>query len=201
MRLILIRHGQTASNVAQALDTAAPGAPLDETGLAQVRTLVQRLGAEDVDAVFSSPLLRAKMTAAPLAKAYGLVLAEHAGLSEISAGELEMRNDTEAQLVYRDVFFRWLAGDLAAKVTGGEDAHTALDRFDTVIERARAAGTEKLVVVSHAAMLVTWLASRCSNFDPGLLRPTPLVNTGVVTLDAGTASRWKLLSWQDRPVA
>ncbi|MBV1778941.1 histidine phosphatase family protein [Paeniglutamicibacter sp. ABSL32-1] len=198
MRLILIRHGQTASNVAQALDTAAPGAPLDETGLAQVRELVKRLGAEDVDAVFSSPLLRAKMTATPLAESRGLIMAEHAGLSEISAGELEMRNDPEAQLAYRDVFFRWLSGDLAAKVAGGEDAHTALERFNVVIEQARAAGTGKLVVVSHAAMLVTWLASRSTNFDPGLLRPTPLANTGVVTLDAAAKSRWTMRSWQDR---
>lgn len=201
MRLILIRHGQTASNVAQALDTAVPGAPLDETGLAQARALVQRLGAEDLDAVFSSPLLRARMTAAPLAEAHGLMLAEHQGLSEISAGELEMRNDPEAQLAYRDVFFRWLAGDLAAKVAGGEDARTALDRFNTVIEQARAAGTGKLVVVSHAAMLVTWLASRCSNFDPSLLHPMPLVNTGVVTLEAGAKTRWTMRSWQDQRMA
>ncbi|MDO2934014.1 histidine phosphatase family protein [Paeniglutamicibacter sulfureus] len=198
MRLILIRHGQTASNVAQALDTAAPGAPLDETGLAQARELVRRLGAEDVDAVFSSPLLRAKMTATPLADSRGLVLAEHVGLSEISAGDLEMRNDPEAQLAYREVFFRWLSGDLAAKVAGGEDAHTALDRFNSVIEQARAAGTGKLVVVSHAAMLVTWLASRSTNFDPGLLSPLPLANTGVVTLDAVARSRWTMRSWQDR---
>ena len=81
MRLILIRHGQTASNLAQALDTAAPGAPLDETGMAQAEALVERLGADELDAVFSSTLLRAKMTATPLAQARGLVVAEHVGLT------------------------------------------------------------------------------------------------------------------------
>ncbi|RAX47839.1 histidine phosphatase family protein [Arthrobacter sp. AQ5-05] len=198
MRLILIRHGQTASNVAQALDTAAPGAPLDETGMAQAQALVERLGAEgqDVDAVYSSTLLRARMTAGPLAQARGLQVAEHAGLSEISAGELEMRTDRDAQLAYRDVFFRWLSGDLAARVPGGEDARTALDRFDAVIEGARGAGTGKLVVVSHAAMLVTWLASRSANFDSALLSPVPLANTGVVTLENATGSSWRLRSWQ-----
>lgn len=200
MRLILIRHGQTASNVAQALDTAAPGAPLDETGIAQAQALVERLGAEgqDVDAVYSSTLLRARMTAAPLATARGLEVAEHAGLTEISAGVLEMRADRDAQLAYRDVFFRWLSGDLSARVPGGEDARTALDRFDSVIEQARDAGTGKLVVVSHAAMLVTWLASRSANFDPKLLAPVPLANTGVVTLENATGSSWMLRSWQGR---
>lgn len=198
MRLILIRHGQTASNLAQALDTAAPGAPLDETGMAQAEALVERLGADELDAVFSSTLLRAKMTATPLAQARGLVVAEHAGLTEISAGNLEMRNDQESQLAYRDAFVGWLSGDLGAKVPGGEDAQTALDRFDAVIQDARNSGTGKLAVVSHAAMLVTWLAIRSNNFDPTLLSPLPLNNTGVVTLEGVGSSGWKLRSWQDR---
>lgn len=198
MRLILIRHGQTASNVAQALDTAAPGAPLDATGLAQAKALARKLGADEVDAVFSSNLLRAKMTASPLALARGLEVVEHAGLTEISAGELEMRKDSDAQLAYREVFFKWLSGDLSAKVPGGEDALTALARFDAVIEQAREAGTGRLVVVSHAAMLVTWLSSRSTNFDASLLSPIPLANTGVVSLEADASSRWKLRSWQDR---
>ncbi|GAA5225732.1 histidine phosphatase family protein [Paeniglutamicibacter antarcticus] len=200
MRLILIRHGQTASNLAQALDTAAPGAPLDETGLAQAEALVERLGTEgdDVDAVYSSTLLRAKMTAAPLARSRGLDVAEHAGLTEISAGELEMRNDPDAQLAYRDVFVRWLSGDLEAKIPGGEDGRSALERFDAVIEGARAEGAGKLVVVSHAAMLVTWLATRSINFDSTLLSPLPLANTGVVTLETAAGSNWRLRRWQDR---
>ncbi|MGB9035242.1 MAG: histidine phosphatase family protein, partial [Paeniglutamicibacter sp.] len=59
-------------------------------------------------------------------------------------------------------------------------------------------GTGKLVVVSHAAMLVTWLASRSANFDSKLLAPVPLANTGVVTLENATGSSWRLRSWQGR---
>ena len=48
MRLHLVRHGQTASNVAHLLDTAHPGADLDEVGRAQAAALVVRLGGEAV---------------------------------------------------------------------------------------------------------------------------------------------------------
>ena len=96
----------------QALDTAAPGAPLNDVGVAQAERLAKQLATEELDAVYSSPLIRAKMTATPLATTRGLLLAEYAGLREISAGELEMRTDLEAQLAYRDVFFKWLQGDL-----------------------------------------------------------------------------------------
>lgn len=198
MKLILIRHGETASNVVQALDTAAPGAPLNDVGMAQAEKLAEQLAAEELDAVYSSTLIRAKMTATPLATGRGLMLAEYAGLSEISAGELEMRTDMEAQLAYRDVFFKWLQGDLQAKIPGGEDGRTALDRFTAVIEQAKSSGTGSLAVVSHGAMLMTWLASRKSNFDLSLLRDAPMRNTGVAILESGSRDSWTVRNWQGR---
>lgn len=196
MRLLLIRHGETASNVVQALDTAAPGAPLNEVGVVQAEKLALSLGKEKLDAVYSSPLIRAKMTATPIVLPRGLILAEHAGLSEISAGELEMRTDLDAQLAYRDVFFKWLQGDLSAKIPGGEDGRTALDRFSAVVEQAQHDGVESLAVVSHGAMLMTWVARRKSNFDLSLLRDAPMQNTGVAVLESGSGDRWNIESWQ-----
>ena len=35
MKIVLVRHGQTAANRAHALDTARPGLPLTEEGLSQ----------------------------------------------------------------------------------------------------------------------------------------------------------------------
>ena len=40
MRLILIRHGETQSNVDRLLDTAHPGAPLTATGLQQAHAVM-----------------------------------------------------------------------------------------------------------------------------------------------------------------
>lgn len=196
MKLLLIRHGETASNVVQALDTAAPGAPLNEVGVAQAEQLARELAAEELDAVYSSPLIRAKMTATPMAATRGLAVAEFAGLSEISAGDLEMRTDLEAQLAYRDVFFKWLQGDMQAKIPGGEDGRTALERFSSVIERATAEGVESLALVSHGAMLMTWLASRKSNFNPSLLATSPMRNTGFAVLESGGADSWIVRNWQ-----
>lgn len=196
MKLLLIRHGETDSNLAQALDTAAPGAPLNEVGIAQAEQLAKDLADQELDAVYSSPLIRAKMTAAPMANDRGLTVVEFAGLSEISAGELEMRTDLEAQLAYRDVFFKWLQGDLQAMIPGGENGRMALDRFSAVIEHATKEGIESLAVVSHGAMLMTWLASRNSNFDPALLGRSPMQNTGVAVLESGHGDRWTVHNWQ-----
>lgn len=196
MRLLLIRHGETASNVIQALDTAAPGALLNEVGVAQAEKLALSLADENMDAIYSSPLVRAKMTATPLVVSRGLILGEYGGLREISAGELEMRNDPEAQKAYMEVFFKWLQGDLNAKISGGEDGNTALERFSAVISQAKRDGLESLAVVSHGAMLMTWVASRKSNFDLTMLRKSPMQNTGVAVLESGLGDRWNVESWQ-----
>ena len=198
MRLLLIRHGETASNVIQALDTAAPGALLNEVGVAQAEKLALSLADENMDAIYSSPLVRAKMTATPLVVSRGLILGEYGGLREISAGELEMRNDPEAQKAYMEVFFKWLQGDLNAKISGGEDGNTALERFSAVISQAKRDGLESLAVVSHGAMLMTWVASRKSNFDLTMLRKSPMQNTGVAVLESGLGDRWNVESWQDQ---
>lgn len=65
MRLYLVRHGRTPSNVARLLDTAVPGADLDAVGLAQADTLVERLAGHRVDAVYASDLVRTHRPSRP----------------------------------------------------------------------------------------------------------------------------------------
>ena len=71
MRLFLVRHGQTASNVARLLDTAFPGADLDEIGRAQAASLVPRIGERGIEAIYASDLVRTQQTAADIAAHLG----------------------------------------------------------------------------------------------------------------------------------
>ncbi|HIW92676.1 MAG TPA: histidine phosphatase family protein [Candidatus Corynebacterium avicola] len=83
-RLLLIRHGQTTSNVRQALDTALPGAALTDLGWSQAFTAGEMLAGEQDESasplsLVSSQALRARQTAAGIATAgqnLGLRLAE-----------------------------------------------------------------------------------------------------------------------------
>lgn len=92
MRIILIRHGQTASNIGRYLDTAEPGAPLTVLGQEQAQALPAALEDERIDAIYASTLMRTQQTAQPLAQARGLEIQVRVGLREISAGDLEMAN-------------------------------------------------------------------------------------------------------------
>ncbi len=68
MRLILVRHAHAKSGDPDELR------PLSARGREEARALGERLAAERPDAVVTSPLLRARETAAAIAKAAGVEL-------------------------------------------------------------------------------------------------------------------------------
>src|SRR5437763_16103469 len=110
MRLLLIRHGQTPSNLKHLLDTAAPGPALTALGQEQAAALPQALAAEQIDALYASTLVRTQLTAAPLAAATRLEVQVRGGIRELGAGDLEMRGDDEAVALYLTTAFAWAEG-------------------------------------------------------------------------------------------
>lgn len=66
MRLFVVRHAEAAPGEPDELR------PLTEAGRAAARALAERLATEQVDAVLSSPLLRARETAEAIARAVGV---------------------------------------------------------------------------------------------------------------------------------
>lgn len=200
--LILIRHGQTSANVDRLLDTEVPGAMLTELGHEQARALPERVrghGLDAVQAVYASNLTRAQQTAEPLAEHAGVPVTVREGLREIDAGDYRMRGDELAAQAYVTAMFAWADGDLAACVPGGENGHSALGRFDEVIDEIRGSGDELVVAVSHGAMIRAWLAARAVNADIRELARQPLTNTGIAVLDLEHEIR--LQTWMDAPVS
>jgi probable phosphoglycerate mutase len=190
MRLLLVRHGQTPSNVAMLLDTAHPGALLDETGHSQAHTLVERLADEVIQAIYVSDLIRTAQTATPLAAARGLEPRVLPGLREIPAGEDEMSPDW---LRYVSMLRAWWEGDPRARIPGGEDAHEFLDRFDAAIREIARAGHETVAVVSHGAALRVWTEHRIPGFNERMGR-LGLPNTAVIVAEGDPETGWSLVS-------
>jgi probable phosphomutase (TIGR03848 family) len=61
--VLLIRHGRTTANIDGILAGRAPKVGLDEVGLTQARTLVERLAGIQLSAVVCGPLHRCRQTA------------------------------------------------------------------------------------------------------------------------------------------
>ena len=194
MRLLLIRHGRTASNVTRLLDTAPPGAPLDDVGLSQARALADTLADEPIEAVYASDLIRSQQTAEPLALRHGLEVIVRAGVREIQAGEDEMSADW---LRYLTTIISWQS-NIDTRIPGGETGREVLARFDAVLGEARAKGHRTIAVVSHGAMIRTWAATRATNLTVDFLRTTSLENTLVVDLADAADGSWQVTRWGDK---
>jgi broad specificity phosphatase PhoE len=200
MRLLLLRHGQTQSNVVGALDTAIPGAALNELGLTQAAAVPGALVHQEIDAISASTILRAQQTAAPLAAERKTTVDIRDGLREISAGSLEMLSDHTSQGVYTATAFAWAKGDLSLRMPGGETGHEFFDRFDAAIADILEDKRRTVVAVSHGAAIRTWVAARCENTDGVFAGTHQLDNTGVAILEGKDVGRWRLIEWRSTPL-
>ncbi|HEY6879738.1 MAG TPA: histidine phosphatase family protein [Polyangiales bacterium] len=146
MTIVLVRHGQTASNFARILQV--PETELDATGQQQARCLAPRLAALSPVHVLCSDLARARMTAAPLASLTGLPIELTPLLQERNFGDL--RGKPYSAFSGGDPF----VPDLIPP--GGESwaafhARVA-EAFAAIVARRRACqGT--LVVITHGLVL------------------------------------------------
>jgi broad specificity phosphatase PhoE len=192
VRLLLVRHGETASNIERKLDTAMPGPPLTELGHKQARELSDVLVGEDISAVYASIGLRAQQTAAPTAERLGLPVQILEGVHEIQVGSLEGRNDTEAYKTYLDTVIKWAEGTLDVPFPGGgETGQQVLDRFLGAIESISQDGT--VMVVTHGGAGRMGALALASNV-PVELAENLLPNTGVVVLET-EGDGWVCRTW------
>jgi probable phosphoglycerate mutase len=147
--LLLVRHGNT-STTGKLLPGRAPGLHLAETGVRQAERAGERIAElKHVDAIYTSPLERARETAAPIAKATGLKPKVARGLLECDFGDW-----TGAELVKLMKLPEWRTVQRAPstfRFPNGESFTEMQVRIVTTLDRLRArhhGGT--IVCVSHA---------------------------------------------------
>ena len=147
--VLLVRHGQTPTT-GKLLPGRAPGLHLADVGREQAQRAADRIAAlTTVDAIYASPLERARETAAPIAKALGQKVRIDKGLLECDFGDW-----TGAELKNLMKLPEWNTVQRAPSTftfPGGESFTAMQNRIVGAIDRLRAkhpGGT--IVCVSHA---------------------------------------------------
>ncbi|GAB2561092.1 histidine phosphatase family protein [Leucobacter ruminantium] len=199
MRIVLVRHGQTPSNVEGLLDTAAPGPGLTSLGERQAAAIPDAFRDRGIETVSVSPLLRTSLTAAPFAQSRSLDPSVHEGLREVEAGDLEMAADRDAIRTYITTIFDWVRGDEQRRMPGGESGAEFFARYDAAIEEIAATGAESAMLVSHGAAIRAWATSRVSGVDLSRVERTSMPNTGFVAIEGDPSRGWRLLEWSAHP--
>jgi probable phosphoglycerate mutase len=189
VQLVLVRHALPERvHSADAAVVDLPGGPADpqltELGQRQAERLVEALATDDVSGLYTSPLARARATAAPLGGALQRAPEIVDDLREYDADSAHYVPVHEMARLDPAAWDRMLAGLLPAHV----DVPAFTARVGAAFEGIIAAhpGRATAVVVAHAGVINTWLAHLL-----GIERPLtfPLDYTGVTRIIAGRDGR------------
>jgi broad specificity phosphatase PhoE len=164
MLLRLARHGESEGNFAGSLQGSRFDTPLSARGRRQAEALAIRLADEGVDAVWSSPMIRAKETASTVAAPHGLGVSIDADLVEFDWGVWSGRPfDAALEEEVSSVRTRWQAGETDLAPAGGESPARVAVRAERFLARLRATGVRAPLVVAHGRfnrILMTLLLGR-----------------------------------------
>jgi probable phosphoglycerate mutase len=181
--ILLVRHGETASNAARVVQT--PETPLSPRGLQQADRIAARLKTFSVSRILTSDLARALETAQRVQAATGAPLALEPLLQERNFGDI--RGTAYAKLGF-DLF----GPDYAPP--GGESWQAFHQRVDRAWARVRAAAAEapgNLAVITHGLVLYS-LALRHLAVPGGGAPEMRLPNTALALIEPAPPFRVEL---------
>jgi broad specificity phosphatase PhoE len=148
--IVLARHGRTEWHHGNRY-TGSTDLPIDEVGVQQARLLKEWAAGYAPDALWSSPMLRARQTIAPIAEALGLEPTVDARLREVDFGSAEGKMLSELPPVVAKAFELDPVKD---HFPGGEDPAEAADRVHEVFHQiCKQYEGRKVLVVAHNTLI------------------------------------------------
>ena len=156
-RIIAIRHGETAWNV----DTRLQGhldIGLNERGQWQARRAAQALADEDIAAIYTSDLSRARATAQAIADHNANPAARqvhpHTGLRERGFGIFEGQTYAQINLDWPEESRRWRQRDPHFAPQGGETLTQLRERVSATVNALASQHVgEQIVLVAHGGVM------------------------------------------------
>ena len=157
--LFLVRHGTTIWH-AENRYAGSSDVALDQNGYAQAERLAAWASETKLAAIWCSPLTRARETAAPAARATGLVPHVDERLREIDFGKIEGKTIAEAEQLFPEEVRRFIADPATYPMPGGEDPHEAAHRaVSTLRDIAGVHPNGRVLVVAHNTLIRLALCS------------------------------------------
>jgi broad specificity phosphatase PhoE len=163
-RLYVVRHGQTDRS-ARMIYSGRADIPLTATGSEQARLAAEELAQAGVDAVYSSPLIRAQETGRAIAASTGAPLRVDPRLIEVDYGPIEGLDRRAARERFGPLFEAWREDPYGSPLPGMEPLGEALLRARSATAEAIAAH-DCPVLVGHQGILRLVLVA-LGEIEPG----------------------------------
>jgi broad specificity phosphatase PhoE len=182
--IYLARHGQTAYNH-EGRFQGQQAIPLDDTGRIQAAELAERAAGYGFQALWCSPLLRARETADIVAAKIGLEPKEDARLMETDAGDWTDLTFVDVRANTPELFDAFAAAEPGFAFPGGESFTQQELRVDAALRDVEA-GELPALVVCHGMVIRAAFAARAGEEGVPFER---VPNAALVPLDPIAAAR------------
>ena len=151
--IYLIRHCEAMGNLKRVFQ-GSTDCDISETGAKQLEYLKERFKNIRLDAVYSSPLIRARKTAEAVACGKGLEIITRRNLTELCGGVVEGRPFQEAFNSIPGLADTWNNHPQDFAPEGGEAMRNAYVRiYDEITELVRINRDKTVAAVSHGGVL------------------------------------------------
>ncbi len=197
-RIYLLRHAESANpNV---FHGAESDVGLSDRGRRQAEAVAAVLAGLAPHGLVTSPMLRARLTAAPIAAACGLSARIEPELYERRLGPLAGLPFHAADAVWPEMLRRWAAGDTGFAPEGAESFAAVRARLLPVWERLTSEFSgRRLVIVAHGAVCKVLLLSILRGFGPGDWERLGPIRNAAVTELTSAADGWEAVRLNDVP--
>lgn len=188
-RFIITRHGQSLAN-AQCRFAGHSDFDLSDLGHYQAALVADYLTKKfQIDAIYSSDLLRAYNTAVPTADRLGIKILPSTGLREIFAGEWEGHTTDYLAEAFPAEFDIWKNDYANSRCTGGESTREIYVRAYEEICRIAAENEGRTVYVSTHATMLRALSARALGLSEAEVGSIPFAHNAAIctfSFDSGT---------------
>lgn len=193
--LYLIRHCQSMGNIQHRFQGRFD-AEVSPEGEKQLALLGLRFRNEPIDAIYTSPLRRARATAQAIAQYHDVPVIEEPGLIEIDCGRMENLLLTEVAVQFPETARNWDETPDLCRFPGGETMAEVYERVNGALDRIiRENPGKRVVVATHGGVLRNLYARVSYGELKGIRKSEVFGNTGVSTLLAEDGVlRWQSLN-------
>jgi broad specificity phosphatase PhoE len=197
MQILLVRHGATDWNL-QGRCQGSSDRDLSDIGIQQAERIASLLSAEEIHAIYSSHLRRARQTAAYISQPHNLPVLIEENVHELDHGELEGLTFNQIKQNYADFLSHWRSEPAEICVPGGERLADVAERAWTSLNQIvqRHSGAERILLVSHNFPILG-IVCRVSGTDLNHYRTFHLDPCGVTRL-AYNGGKWILTEVNSR---
>lgn len=180
-RILLIRHGQTDWN-SEGRWQGHLDVSLNDEGIAQAQALANHLRDRPIRGIYSSDLMRAQQTAAPLAKALGLPVTLDSRLREINLGAFQGMTTSEISTKYPAQAAQMRENYLDFQFPQGETRRQMQARaFEAVREIAARAPEPEVAIITHGGTIRVLLMRFFEMRDD--IKQVSIYNTSISTIE------------------